>query len=226
MAFNFWKIWWEILTFSNLVSEPYFYVIQRKLFFVLFGILVLFAWLWLLPIQTKQLILVLPMQSSVDIGVTDAILGWYWCYRSILGKPLISFQSLSWRHRCCNIHYSISNSFTSQKYPSWSVLIKRCYENIQRIYSGTPMPNVISIHYSPVNLLHFFRNLFLRTPLEGCFWPLVDFCLIYLSILSNFLHLSIFQFIQVAFSTIFSKTFHRRCLIGSKICPGVLLFRT
>ena len=81
LAFNFWKIRWEILTFSNLVSEPYFYVIQRKLFFVLFGILVLFAWLWLLPIQTKQLILVLPMQSSVDIGVTDAILGWYWCYR-------------------------------------------------------------------------------------------------------------------------------------------------
>ena len=183
------------------------------------------GWYWCYRCNPR-LILVLPMQSSVDMGVTDAILGWYWCYWSILGKPLISFQSLSWRHRCCNIHYSISNSFTSQKYPSWSVLIKRCYENIQRIYSGTPMPNVISIHYSPVNLLHFFRNLFLRTPLEGCFWPLVDFCLIYLSILSNFLHLSIFQFIQVAFSTIFSKTFHRRCLIGSKICPGVLSFRT
>ena len=108
-----------------------------------------------------RLILVLPMQSSVDIAVTDAILGWYWCYRcnprlilvlpmqssvdigvtnAVLGKPLISFQFLSWRHRCCNIHYSISNSFTSQKHPSYSVLIKRCYENIQRIYRGTHMP--------------------------------------------------------------------------------------
>ena len=155
------KIRWEILTFSNLVSGPYFDVIQRKLFFVLFEILVLFAWLWLLPFQTKQLILLLPMQSSFDIGVTDAILGWYCCYRcnprlilvlpmqssvdigvtnAVLGKPLISFQFLSWRHRCCNIHYSISNSFTSQKHPSYSVLIKRCYENIQRIYRGTHMP--------------------------------------------------------------------------------------
>ena len=76
-----------------------------------------------------------------------------------------------------------------QKQPSRGVLRKRCSENMQQIYRRTPMPkcdfnkvalklqsNCIKIvlrhEWSPVNLLHIFRNLFLGTPLGGCFWTL------------------------------------------------------
>ena len=61
----------------------------------------------------------------------------------------------------------------TQKKPSRGVLRKRCSENMQPVYSRTPMPKMISIKFqsnsigialrhrcSPVNLLHIFRTPF------------------------------------------------------------------
>ena len=75
-----------------------------------------------------------------------------------------------------------------RKQPSIGVLREKCSENMQQIYSRTPMRQnapkcdlnkVITFRYgcSPVNLPFIFRTPFLRTPLEGWFWLLLDFCL-------------------------------------------------
>ena len=57
----------------------------------------------------------------------------------------------------------------AQKQPSRGVLNERCSENMQQIYSRTPMPKCafnkvasqISLRHgcSPINLLHIFRTL-------------------------------------------------------------------
>ena len=42
--------------------------------------------------------------------------------------------------------------------------------------------------YSPVNLLHIFRTLFIRTPLDGCLWPFisVSFLLLWSVLINHF----------------------------------------
>ena len=72
-----------------------------------------------------------------------------------------------------------------QKQPSRDVLRKRCSENMQQIYTRAAMPSVISIklqsktnllksHFSMGVLLQicciFSEHLFLRPPLDCCFW--------------------------------------------------------
>ena len=53
-----------------------------------------------------------------------------------------------------------------QKQPSWGVLRERCSDNMQQINRRTPMPkydfNNVALH------------LFIRTPLEGCFWIFME----------------------------------------------------
>ena len=55
----------------------------------------------------------------------------------------------------------------TQKHPSRGVPKKRCSENMQQIYRRTSSQSVISIKNT------FSEHLFLRTPLEGCFWILL-----------------------------------------------------
>ena len=65
-----------------------------------------------------------------------------------------------------------------QKQPIRGVLRKRCSEIMQQIYNLEITPR----HgYSPVNLLHIFKHLFLRTLLDGCFsiWLLNTLSLTY-----------------------------------------------
>ena len=72
----------------------------------------------------------------------------------------------------------------NQKQPSRGILRKRCSENIQQIYRRTPMPKC---DFNKVlGLVHwcfgigallsvcciFSEHIFLRTPLDGCFWIL------------------------------------------------------
>ena len=73
-----------------------------------------------------------------------------------------------------------------QKQPSRSVLGKSFSENMQQIYRRTPILKcdfngvALQLYWnhtwdgcSPENLLHIFRNLFLRAPLEGYFWRII-----------------------------------------------------
>ena len=77
---------------------------------------------------------------------------------------------------CIGVFFSSSSFFTEylrwllqcipyylvlQKQPSRGVYKKRCCENIQQIYRRTPMPKC---DFNKIALL------FLRTPLDGCFW--------------------------------------------------------
>ena len=58
--------------------------------------------------------------------------------------------------------------FKWQKQPSRNVLIKRCSENMQQIYSGTPM---LKCDFNKLQICCIFlEHLFLRTCLEGVFW--------------------------------------------------------
>ena len=54
------------------------------------------------------------------------------------------------------------------------VFRKRCSENMQQMYRRTPCWSVISIKLLHNFLLQicsiFLKHLFIRTPLEGCFW--------------------------------------------------------
>ena len=68
-----------------------------------------------------------------------------------------------------------------QKQPSISVLTKRSSENMQQIFRRTPMlkcdfNNVaLQLYWNRTSVWVFpckyFQNLFLRTPLDGCFCP-------------------------------------------------------
>ena len=66
-----------------------------------------------------------------------------------------------------------------QKQPSRGVLRKRCSENMQQIYRRTPMSKCEfnKLHFGMGALLYikfaaciFSEHIFLRTPLDGCFW--------------------------------------------------------
>ena len=65
---------------------------------------------------------------------------------------------------------SFINRFERRKQPSTSILIKRCPENIQQIYKRAPIPNMdVLLQICCI----FSEHLFLRTPLEGCFWSMI-----------------------------------------------------
>ena len=49
-----------------------------------------------------------------------------------------------------------------QKQPSRGVLKKSCSENMQQIYSRTPIEITLRYECSPANLLHIFRTPFLK----------------------------------------------------------------
>ena len=63
--------------------------------------------------------------------------------------------------------------------PSRGVLIKGYFENMQQIYRSTLMPKcdftLVKSHFGIGILLYicciFSKNVFFRTPLEGCFGP-------------------------------------------------------
>ena len=62
------------------------------------------------------------------------------------------YRSIRW----CIFHWLI------QKQPSRGVSIKRCFENMQKIYRRTPMSkcDFNKVALQPVNLLHIFRTAF------------------------------------------------------------------
>ena len=66
--------------------------------------------------------------------------------------------------------------FKIQKQPPGGVPRKKCSENMQQIYRGTTMPkcDFNKSHFGMDVLLQicciFSEHLFLRTPLDGCFW--------------------------------------------------------
>ena len=104
------------------------------------------------------------------------------CYKRPYKKIIVYHLSLEASHW--------NNSIEMKKYqkqPPRGVPRKRCSENMQQIYRRTLTPkcdlrsksNFIEIALrhggSPLNLLHIFRTLFLRTPLGGCFWSMYKF---------------------------------------------------
>ena len=72
-----------------------------------------------------------------------------------------------------------------QKQPFRGFLLKRCSENMQQIYKGTPMPkcnfNKNELQFalrhgcSPINLLHIFRTPFLKNTSEWVLLAIVMF---------------------------------------------------
>ena len=73
------------------------------------------------------------------------------------------------------IRHVFQNVSENQKQPSRGVLRRRCSANIYQIYRRAPMPKCIEITirqwvFSCKICCLFSEYLFLRTPLEGCFW--------------------------------------------------------
>ena len=83
-----------------------------------------------------------------------------------------------------------TDTCNDKKQPPRGFPRKRCFENIQQIYSRSPMPkcdfNKVALQiywnfiYSPlrhgwsaVNFLHIFKHLLLRAHLGGCFWVII-----------------------------------------------------
>ena len=67
--------------------------------------------------------------------------------------------------RCFVSHYHVA----APKFSSRGVLWQRCSENVQQICRRISMPKY-DFSSCFVNLWHISEHLFLRIPLDGCFW--------------------------------------------------------